>query len=132
MNCDPSTGVCEAILFEPGPDDNWCYNDITDSHKVPYLGPNTVLIWHVHPFIPRDPNDPIPASPHCPGISGTQPAKPGPSAGDYLGNDGRIHVVVDAEGVWVIPGIPEPKPGDTYDRRRSGQGACDALAAPIA
>ena len=131
INCDTATGACGAVLFEPGPEDNWCQNDITDPHKVASLGPGTIVIWHTHPFTPSDTTDIIPASALCPGISGSLPAKPGPSRGDYLGNAGRIHVVVDGDGVWVIPGLPVPKPGDTYDRPRNGSGACDALASPI-
>ncbi len=128
INCDPATGVCEVVLFQPGPGDSWCSNSFAGKP----VNATTVLIWHIHPFRPEDPSDPIPANPLCPQISGGKPGKPGPSyPADYRHNAGRVHIIVDGESVWVVPGVPDPTPLDRRDERRVGHGACDALAQPI-
>src|SRR5690606_19081251 len=99
INCDPATGVCEVVLFQPGPGDSWCSNSFAGKP----VGANTVLIWHIHPFKPDDPTDPIPANPLCEGVTGGKPAKMGPSwPWDYQAGGGRLHVVVDGEFVWLI------------------------------
>jgi hypothetical protein len=55
-----SNGVCNGITFpyDPGLGQNAC-----DYHFDPTLAGGGTIYWHMHPFIPADPNDPLPFPP---------------------------------------------------------------------
>jgi hypothetical protein len=130
----PSGGVLDTLLPVG-------LNDTPCSYTFPgNLGAAgvPVVIWHVHPFMPRDTTDPLPydpnVSPHsaCPQLANARPlgpgayytSKPGPSREDVVAtvNWGVPHIIVDKAEVGVVQPNGSKK---AYPRNQPGK--CDAL-----
>lgn len=126
LKCE--AGLCTPHLSPVGPKDNAC-----KSYFTPAMQGDSV-VWHMHPFKPQDPTDPLPIGDSCPGSTGGMAASGPTWPDDYLSSGGRPHIVVDGSDVWAIPGWtsgPVPTPLDAHWFPRNGPTACDALAAPI-
>lgn len=129
LHCE--NGQCTSHLYPKGPSDNACDSYFADAPVTA----NTVVAWHMHPFNPTDPNDPLPIGPACPRSNGGSAAF-GPSPKDYEAAGGKPHIVVDPQYVYVIPaadGAETPGPDDLFKQRRTGNTSdvCDPLALPL-
>lgn len=130
-----TNGICSSTTF---PHNASLGQDACTYHWDPSLAGGGIVYWHTHPFMPMDPNDPLPLAPFCPRNNPrTLPpghvrvASRGPSDSDYVAASGFPHIVVDKENAYLIPGYPNNTPANLFTKPRSGPNGCDILAAPI-
>jgi hypothetical protein len=127
-------GTIQDVLYPRGPADSPC------QMLLPPLGQvqgTPILRWHIHPFRPSDPSDPLPYDPsrvppsNCDQLV-NEPwrpgqvflTRPGPSWPEDYKDSLWPHIVVDKDNVYIVPPGTGQRPYDTKSRL----GTCDPLS----